>query len=80
MPSQATSEIVTTVARNIRMSRAASGLTQRQVAEEIGVDSMLLSKWERAKHRPLDRNLAELARIFGRDIAWFYTDHDQVAA
>lgn len=82
MTSQASGYTMTTVARNIQAARAESGLTQRQVAEALGVDSMLISKWERARHRPNEQNLAALGHLFGHDLAWFYTEHqtDQVAA
>lgn len=79
MTSQASSGIGPTVARNIRDGRLAAALTQRQVAEKIGVDAMLVSKWERGRHRPNDENLAALAQMLGREIVWFYTDHSRTS-
>lgn len=77
MPSQGTGQISTTLARNIRAARESADLTQRELAEHLDVDSVLVSKWERARHRPNNANLAAIAQRFGRDVAWFYTDHEK---
>lgn len=80
MPSQAPSQPRTILAANVLRSRLAAGLTQRQLANLIDVDSQQVSKWERAAHRPSDENLAALSQALGRSIAWFYTDHARAAA
>lgn len=72
MPSQATGHTRTTVAANIRVARDSAGLTQRQLAELLGVDQMLVSKWERGKHSPSRENFEALAEALRRDPAWFY--------
>ena len=36
------------LAANIKAARLEAGLTQRHLAERLGVDSMQVSKWERA--------------------------------
>lgn len=80
MASQASSPIRATVAGNIRAARAAAGLTQRQLAARVnGVDSLAVSRWERAAMLPRPENFAALAAALGRDIAWFYTDHEAAA-
>lgn len=68
------------VGQNILTARAEAGMTQRTVTETIGVSSMLVSNWERGTARPSDENLIALSDLFGRDIAWFFTDHERAAA
>lgn len=75
MTSQATGDLRTTLAANIRSARDSRDLTQRALAESIDVDTMLVSKWERGAHRPSEANLTAIAVKLGYDIAWFYTDH-----
>lgn len=45
-------------------------------------DPQQISKWERAIYKPADETLFALAEALGRDLAWFYTDHEpeEVAA
>ena len=80
MSSQASGDLATILGRNIRAARGELDLTQRQVAVKLGVDSMLVSKWERGWHRPSDENLIALAGLFKCDVGWLYTNHDSVAA
>jgi transcriptional regulator with XRE-family HTH domain len=40
-------------------------LTQRQVADAIGVDPYTVSRWERGQAPPNDLNRVRLARFFG---------------
>lgn len=76
MTSQAGSQIVTTVAQNIRHARVSAGMTQRTVAAELGLDIRAVSRWERAGISPSMTNLAKLSDLFGHEIAWFYTEHE----
>lgn len=80
MPSQASGNIKAIVGANVFAARKAAGLRQRDLAERLDVDPMLVSKWERAEHKPSATNLEALALEFGHDIAWFYTDHERRAA
>lgn len=82
MTSQAAGNLRTRLAENIQRARATRGLTQRQLAEALDVDPMLVSKWERAAHRPNDANLFALAARLEREVSWFYEDHapEDVAA
>jgi transcriptional regulator with XRE-family HTH domain len=74
MSSQATSRPATTLGANIKRARLAAGLTQRQLADRVDVDPMMVSKWERGWHRPSEENLIALTRELGRDMAWLYTE------
>lgn len=66
------------IARNVRAARGEE--RQRDLAARLGVDPMRVSDWERGEHVPSMGNLAALAMATGRDMAWFYTDHDASAA
>lgn len=68
------------LAANIRTARTEAQLTQRQVAERLGTESSLVSKWERGEHRPTDTNLEALAFVLDRTMAWFFTDHAPASA
>ena len=52
----------------IRQFRTAMGLTQKQLAERIGVSDKAVSKWERGRGCPDVELLAELAALFGTDM------------
>jgi transcriptional regulator with XRE-family HTH domain len=75
VPSQAVSDSRTILAANILRARLSAGLTQRALAEQLNVDQMLVSKWERGIHRPSDENLAALSTALGLTVAWLYTEH-----
>ena len=78
---QQTKQIKKVIGVNIKALRDEKQLSRRKFAEQLGVDQMLVYKWERGDHRPSDLNLAVLARHGKRSPAWFYTDHsDEVAA
>ena len=67
------------MAANVRTARLASGLTQRQLAEAVGVGELVVSKWERGMYRPSHENMIRLAGALGRSVAWFYTEHEEAA-
>lgn len=65
------------VGRNIRRARRYADLTQGELAAQVGVSSLMaISRWERGEHRPSDESLVKLSQILGRDIAWFYAEHE----
>lgn len=56
-------------------------MTQGELATAVGVTSLMaVSRWENGAHKPSDRFLVELSAVLGHEPAWFFTDHDQVAA
>ena len=70
-------DLAAIVGRNIRVARLAAGLTQGQLAERVGATSLMaVSRWETGMHRPGDAFLIKLATELGREVAWFYTRHD----
>lgn len=76
MTSQVGSQIVHTVGRNIRAAREARGLTQRNLAKLINIDGQDVSRYETGRVLPKPTRLAEIAKTLGRDVHWFYMEHD----
>jgi transcriptional regulator with XRE-family HTH domain len=65
------------LACNIKAARDAAGMTQAQLASALGLgEAQTVSNWERGLFKPSEDNLAGLCQVTGRDLAWFYTDHD----
>ena len=52
-------------ANKLLQYRKASGLSQEELAEKIGVSRQAVSKWERAEASPDTDNLILLAKIYG---------------
>lgn len=68
------------MAANIKAERERAGLRQRDLAERLDADPMLVSKWERGEHTPSAKYLSALALVFDRDLGWFYADHETRSA
>lgn len=66
-------QIVNTFALNVKAARKSKGLTQRQLGDLVGVDTLTVSRWERGAVRPTIANLAALCKALGKDMAWFHT-------
>lgn len=66
------------VGENIRAARGE--MTQRQVANLLDIDPMSVSRWERGKVLPSTESLIAIADALGRDLGWFYVDHQKAAA
>lgn len=60
----------------IKELRVQRGLTQNKLAEMIGADSNLISRWERGKSRPISLYVQKLARALGTSMDYLlgYTD------
>lgn len=54
-----------TAARIKRIRVEKLGLTQRALADELGVDTITVSRWERGLAMPSDLNRVMLARLAG---------------
>jgi transcriptional regulator with XRE-family HTH domain len=82
MSSQGTRQIKTIVGDNIRFARDESGLTQQALAQALGAlaGGAAVSRWERGLVLPSPTTFARLADVLGRDISWFYIDHEKEAA
>ncbi len=77
---QTTRQIKQVIGSNVQQLRREKGMSRRLFAEALGVDSMVVYKWERGLHRPNDLILALLAHFGDREPGWFYTDHEKKAA
>lgn len=73
---QETRQIKQIIGQNIRARRDELGFSRAKVAQEMGIEPILIYKWERGQHRPADHNLTAIAGILGREVVWFYTDHN----
>lgn len=50
------------------------GLTQRELANELDVDQVNVSRWERGVAEPKLRTLRRLSELSGRPVSWFFED------
>lgn len=64
--------IVKHVGRRIAMARRAAGLTQRQLAECLGIHWNTVARWERGEISPSINVLANIAFEFQRGLPWFF--------
>ena len=71
MPSRSPTWVV--VGQRIADARKAAGLSQEQLAGELGVDRTVVSKIESGDRRVDTLELAQLARVLKRSIEWFVT-------
>ncbi|MEJ1959755.1 MAG: helix-turn-helix transcriptional regulator [Nitrosomonadales bacterium] len=55
--------------RNIADRRAALGLTQAEFAEQLGADTVTVSRFERESHLPSLLRLQKIAEILGMPLA-----------
>lgn len=80
MSSQGPGHIKSIIGANVKLAREELEWTQLQLASRIGVDPMVVSRWERGKNRPSDGYLAAAAIALGRPQAWFFVDRSEEAA
>jgi transcriptional regulator with XRE-family HTH domain len=52
-----------TISERIKAARVAAGLSQRELADRLGVDPQVISRWERGTARPGRDRLAVLAEF-----------------
>ena len=66
------------VGNNIKKMRLNNKLTQRQIAESLGVSCQAVSKWENNVNAPDIALLPQIAEIFGVSIdELFWSDDSQ---
>jgi transcriptional regulator with XRE-family HTH domain len=53
-----------TLRQFIKKSRLERGLTQKQLAEKVGVNEMSVVAWEKNHRIPKNKNLLELGKFF----------------
>ena len=52
--------------------RKKRGLTQQQIADEIGVNRGSYSNWEKGKREPSFENLVKLGDLFDVSLDWLF--------
>lgn len=81
MTRQADRQTAPTVGLNLRAARDELELTQRQVAEAVGVTPADVSRWERGKVEPSARFRFPLAELlFDGDVSALYREPVEKAA
>jgi transcriptional regulator with XRE-family HTH domain len=68
------------LATNLRRARHLAGFSQRELAARADVDPQQISKWERGAITPSTENLAAIASALGRDLSWFFVEHEAAEA
>lgn len=63
----------------LRRRRQELGLSQAELAMALETDTMNISRWERGYSGPRAESFLALARMLGRDPAWFYKSEEQAA-
>jgi transcriptional regulator with XRE-family HTH domain len=78
MPPMNSADVTARLARNVHRVRLERGWTQEQMGEQFAspVANNTISMWERGVRRIGEGHLLELAELTERDLAWFYSDHD----
>lgn len=61
---------VTTLGGRIRAARERRGLTQRELAEAVGVGARAVRLWEAGRKQPYLARLRTLARVLVVDLGW----------
>jgi transcriptional regulator with XRE-family HTH domain len=72
-------DIPSPIASNLIAELRRTGMTNEQAARALGTSERQITRW-RSGQQPSYRFLAQLAAMFGREIAWFYVDHDPTEA
>jgi transcriptional regulator with XRE-family HTH domain len=67
-------------ARMLLDLRVASGETQRQLAERLGMTESMISRLERGDHMPSLKTLCRIARAFGRRLEIVFHEHEHTHA
>lgn len=59
---------VSGIPRQMLIYRKINGLTQKQLAEKVGVNASTITHWERSEHRPKGQVLAKLIKIIDENM------------
>lgn len=61
---------MSTVAQRLKIARERAGLSQSELARQLGITSQSVNIWESGKTRPSRDNLAALARLTNVSVHW----------
>lgn len=65
-----------TQGERIKKLRKSKGVTQRELAQRLGISEQAVSKWEKSLSNPSTKNLLQIAKIFGVSITYFYQSEE----
>ena len=65
-----------TQGERIKKLRKSKDVTQRELAERLGISEQAVSKWEKNLSNPSTKNLLQIAKIFGVSITYFYQSEE----
>ena len=60
----------------LQRARNATGLSQTQVAERLGISWMTVHRWERSQRGVPDQLLDRVCELYKRPLSWFLTLED----
>ena len=60
----------------IRLHRTALGLTQTELADKLGVQMILVSRWERGFNKPRAKQIPKLEEIFDVDAIYLLKEDE----
>lgn len=62
-------------------TRVMLGLTQRDLAQQLNISERTVNRWEKGKNYPNPEQLAYIAEMSGRPIAYFFgVDEEEIYA
>lgn len=62
------------IGQNIRYLRKRAGISQKQIAEKIGVTQGSVSQWENEATEPDTRTIGQLAKVFSVPVDFFFSE------
>lgn len=68
------------IALRLRLARIEAGLSQTELGSAVGVTFQQIQKYEKALNRVTASSLLRMAHVLNRNIAYFFTDGDDLAA
>ena len=55
----------------IKSRRQNIGMTQKQLAELLGVTDVTISRWESGQRQPMWYQFVKLCEVLGMELSWF---------
>ena len=62
------------IGQNIRYLRKRAGISQKQIAEKLGVTQGSVSQWENEATEPDTRTIGQLAKVFSVPVDFFFSE------
>jgi transcriptional regulator with XRE-family HTH domain len=55
-------------------------MTQSELAAQLGVEAVTVSRWERGVVEPRPGVIRQLSRLTGLSVGWFFSENGEAAA